>query len=66
MSVTTNFNINFLRKPKPDKDLIGESSIMKLGKRLIVGEIIIHSQGDSEPVAHATCTYSIPPNHEKK
>ena len=65
LSVTTNFNINFLRKPKPDKNLIGESSIMKLGKRLIVGEIIIHSQGDPEPVAHATCTYSIPPNHEK-
>ena len=61
LAVTTNLNINFLRKPKPNKNLVGESTLMKLGKRLIVGEVKIHSQGNSEPVAHATCTYSIPP-----
>ena len=60
LAVTTNLNINFLRKPKHDKNLVGESTLMKLGKRLIVGEVKIHSQGNSEPVAHATCTYSIP------
>ena len=66
LAVTTNFNINFLRKPEPDRNLIGESTLIKLGKRLIVGEIKIHSQGDSEPVAHATCTYSIPPKSYQK
>lgn len=61
LAVTTNLNTNFLRKPKPDKNLVGESTLMKLGKRLIVGEVKIHSQGNSEPEAHATCTYSNPP-----
>jgi uncharacterized protein (TIGR00369 family) len=61
LAVTTNLNINFLRKPEPNRDLLGESWLMKVGKRLIVGEVIIYSQDDPEPVAHATCTYSIPP-----
>ena len=61
LAVTTNLNINFLRKPEAHRDLLGESWLMKMGKRLIVGEVIIYSQGDPEPVAHATCTYSIPP-----
>ena len=61
LAVTTNLNINFLRKPESQSDLVGESWLMKIGKRLIVGEVIIYSQDDPEPVAHATCTYSIPP-----
>ena len=61
LAVTTNLNINFLRKPEANRGLLGESWLMKMGKRLIVGEVIIYSQGDPEPVAHATCTYSIPP-----
>ncbi len=60
LAVTTNLNINFLRKPERNRDLVGESWLMKVGKRLIVGEVIIYSQDDPEPVAHATCTYSIP------
>jgi len=61
LAVTTNLNINFLRKPESDRDLVGESWLMKVGKRLIVGEVIIYSDDDTDPVAHATCTYSIPP-----
>jgi uncharacterized protein (TIGR00369 family) len=60
LAVTTNLNINFLRKP-PAGDLIGHCRILKLGKRLAVTEVSIHSGGDPEPVAHATATYSIPP-----
>ena len=60
LAVTTSLNINFLRKPEPNRDLVGESWLMKVGKRLIVGEIIIYSVNDPEPVAHATCTYSLP------
>ena len=63
LAVTTNLNINFLRKPEPDKNLVGESKLMKVGKRLIVGEVSIYSEDDSEPVAHATCTYSVPPDN---
>ena len=36
LSVTTNLNINFLRKPEPHRSLFGESKLMKVGKRLIV------------------------------
>ena len=31
------------------------------GKRLAVGEVTLYSEGDAEPVAHVTSTYSIPP-----
>ena len=40
--------------------VIGDAKLMKLGKRLAVGEVWLHSEGDSEPVAHAVATYSIP------
>ena len=66
LAVTTNLNINFLRKPEPRRDLLGESWLIKVGKRLIVGEVIIYSQDDPEPVAHAICTYSIPPQSIQK
>jgi len=42
-------------------DLIGEARIMKLGRTLSVGEVTIYSEGMDEPVAHATLTYSLPP-----
>ena len=63
LDVTTNLNINFLRKPEPERNLVGESTLMKVGKRLIVGQVSIYSEDDPEPVAHATCTYSVPPEH---
>ena len=60
LAVTTNLNINFLRKPA-QRDLIAEVKLIKLGKRLAVGEVAIYSEGEDEMVAHATATYSIPP-----
>ena len=60
LAVTTNLNINFLRKPA-QKDVIGEAKLLKVGKQLAVGEVSLYSEGDPEPVAHVTCTYSIPP-----
>jgi uncharacterized protein (TIGR00369 family) len=59
LAVTTNLNINFLRKPGA-RDLIAECRLLKLGKRLAVGEVIIRSDGTEAPVAHVTSTYSIP------
>ena len=59
LAVTTNLNINFLRKPAA-ADLIAEAKLMKVGKRLAVGEVAIYSDGQAEPVAHVTSTYSIP------
>ena len=59
LAVTTNLNINFLRKPA-GADLIADARLMKVGKRLAVGEVTIFSEGSSDPVAHVTSTYSIP------
>ena len=59
LAVTTNLNINFLRKPTR-ADLIADAHLMKVGKRLAVGEVTIYSEGTAEPVAHVTATYSIP------
>ncbi len=62
LAVTTNLNCNFLRRPAPG-DVIAEGRILKLGKRLAVGEVALYSDGDPEMVAHVTATYSIPPDH---
>jgi uncharacterized protein (TIGR00369 family) len=58
LAVTTSLNINFLRKPA-NTDLVARGSIIKMGKRLAVLEVSIFS--DEDLVAHATGTYSIPP-----
>ena len=60
LAVTTNLNINFLKRPEP-ADLIGEARLLKLGKRLAVGEVLITVAERGELVAHAVGTYSIPP-----
>jgi uncharacterized protein (TIGR00369 family) len=59
LAVTTNLNINFLKKPAA-RDLLAEARLIKLGKRLAVGEVGIRSDGEDELVAHVTSTYSIP------
>jgi uncharacterized protein (TIGR00369 family) len=59
LAVTTNLNINFLRKPAP-RDLVADARLLKLGRRLAVGDIAIRSLGEDDLVAHATSTYSIP------
>jgi uncharacterized protein (TIGR00369 family) len=59
LAVTTNLTINFLRRPGP-RDMLGEARILKLGKRLAVGEIALFSEAETDLAAHATATYSIP------
>src|SRR5262245_22570972 len=60
LAVTTNLNINFLRKPEPGP-IDATATILKLGKRLAVVDIAMRSALDGQLVAHATSTYSIPP-----
>ena len=60
LAVTINLNINFLRRPA-QRALIAETRLLKVGRRLAVGEVTICSEGEAEPVAHVTSTYSIPP-----
>ena len=58
-AVTTNLNINFLKKPAA-RPLEASCRLLKLGSRLAVGEVSIRSEGEEELAAHATATYSIP------
>lgn len=60
LALTTNLNIDFLRAPKL-ADIVAETEMLKLGKRLAVGRVTIFSDGMEDPVAHASVTYSIPP-----
>ena len=60
LAVTTNLNINFLRKGQAGQDILAEARILKLGKRLAVGEVNLLSGTSPDPIAHVTSTYSIP------
>ena len=60
LTVTTSLNINFLRKPSADRDIVGVCKLLKLGKSLAVGEVSLYSDGSDAPVAHVVGTYSIP------
>lgn len=66
LAVTTSLSINFMRKPSSDKDIIGECTLLKVGKSLIVGEVSLFSEGDSNAVAHVVGTYSIPQSIKAK
>ncbi|SLN12498.1 Thioesterase superfamily protein [Roseovarius litorisediminis] len=61
LAVTTNCSIDFMRKPAAGVDLIAECRLLKLGRVLAVGEVLIFSEGGESPVARASLTYSIPP-----
>jgi uncharacterized protein (TIGR00369 family) len=59
LAVTTNCNIDFMRKPA-QADLIAKATVLKLGRSLIVGDVMIYSEGMEKPVARASLTYSVP------
>jgi uncharacterized protein (TIGR00369 family) len=61
LAVTTDLGFHFLSKPKP-KDVIAEGRILKLGRRLAVGEVMIFSDGDPQPICRASGSYAIPPS----
>ncbi|RTL50352.1 MAG: PaaI family thioesterase [Bradyrhizobiaceae bacterium] len=57
---TTSLNINFLRRGQPGQDVLAAAKLLRLGKRLAVGEVQLLSGTSPDPVAHVTATYSIP------
>jgi uncharacterized protein (TIGR00369 family) len=61
LAVTTSLHIDFLRKPKLT-DLMARTRMLKLGKRLAVVDVDLYSRGETELVAKAQVTYSIPPS----
>ncbi len=62
LAVTTNCAIDFMRKPAAGRDLIAQTRLLKLGRALAVGDVLIYSEGAEPPVARASLTYSIPPD----
>jgi uncharacterized protein (TIGR00369 family) len=61
LTVTTSLNVNFLRKPAADQDIVAVCKLIKVGRALAVGEVSLYSSGSEALVAHAVGTYSIPP-----
>ncbi|MGI9390270.1 MAG: PaaI family thioesterase [Boseongicola sp.] len=61
LAVTTNASIDFMRKPTAGQELLADATLLKLGRVLAVGDVLVRSVGSSDVVARATLTYSIPP-----
>ena len=59
LAVTSSLNISFLRKPERG-DMIGEATFLKLGRKLAVVDVRIHSEASADLVAQAVVTYAIP------
>lgn len=61
LAVTTGAAIDFLRKPEAGRDILAEARLLKLGRSLAVGDVLVYSDGGADPVARASFTYSRPP-----
>lgn len=62
LAVTTSASIDFLLKPPGGADLLARARLLKLGRRLAVGDVLIRAEGGEAPVARASLTYAIPPD----
>ncbi|WP_068089159.1 PaaI family thioesterase [Polycladidibacter stylochi] len=60
LAVTTNLNINFLRKAEAGT-VYASCRFLKRGKRLMVVDCEIYGADRQKVVAHTTMTYSMPP-----
>jgi uncharacterized protein (TIGR00369 family) len=58
-AATASLNINFLTRPEA-KDMLAEVKILRMGRRLVVGEVELNSEESGEIVAHAVGTYALP------
>jgi uncharacterized protein (TIGR00369 family) len=63
LAVTTDLTIHFLRRPRP-VSVLGEARCLKQGGKLIVGDMLMWSEGDGpdNAVCHAVGTYALPPS----
>ena len=61
LTVTTSGSVDFMRKPAAGADLLAEARVLKLGRVLAVGDVLIYSEGQPDPAARASLTFSIPP-----
>lgn len=62
LAVTTNVAMDFMRKPGQGADLLATARLLKLGRQLAVGDVLIRAEGDDAVLARASLTYAIPPD----
>ena len=62
LAVTSNLSINFLTKPAADKDIVGYAKLTKVGRTLVMGDVMLYSRGVEQPVAQVMGTYALPAN----
>ncbi|MGR3570756.1 PaaI family thioesterase [Brevirhabdus sp.] len=60
LAATTSLSMDFMRRPGP-VDVIAHARLLKIGRRLAVGDAMMFSRGLEPPVARASMTYAIPP-----
>lgn len=59
LALTTDLAFHFLSRPRP-ADLLAQGRILRLGRRLAVGEVTVTGEGSDRPVAHCVGTYALP------
>jgi uncharacterized protein (TIGR00369 family) len=64
LAVTTSMTVHFLTRAAPE-DVIAEGRILKLGRRLAVGQVLMRTDGAPEPICQVTGTYAIPPDPQR-
>ena len=57
-SVTSTMTVNFLR-PAGSGPVLAESRIVKRGKRMLFGEILIRAEDSDEVAVHVTTTWAV-------
>ena len=60
LAVTTNCSIDFLKKPTNDEELVADCNLLKLGKTLVVGEVLVKSSEKETLLARSSITYYRP------
>lgn len=60
-ALTVNCAIDFLSAPAAARDLLAEARLLRLGRNLAVGDVLIFSEGSEGAVARASLTYALRP-----
>ena len=62
-SLTANLSITFLRPPAP-RAVIAEARVIKKGRTLSYGEVLLRSEGEAAPCAHVTTSWAGTPRRD--
>jgi uncharacterized protein (TIGR00369 family) len=65
LAVTTDMTIHFLSRPAP-RDVLASGRLLKLGRRLAISEVTMHSDGAAQAICHVVGTYAIPPETDRE